>query len=84
MQAHAKVDRVSSRKLDDIISSQKHALDKSSLGYTRGSSSSAKVTKEVKFVTAKETTVDRSSSEKIKDEEKKNVADQRVINKSRN
>nr|POE66026.1 hypothetical protein CFP56_28391 [Quercus suber] len=59
VQAHAKIDRVSSKKLDDVISSQKIASDKSGLGYTEGSSSSAKVTKEVKFVTAKETTMDR-------------------------
>ncbi|XP_065616696.1 uncharacterized protein LOC136062039 [Quercus suber] len=36
VQSHAKVDRISSRKLDDVISSQKHASDKSGLGYTEG------------------------------------------------
>ncbi|XP_065636171.1 uncharacterized protein LOC136070307 [Quercus suber] len=59
-------------------------LDKSELGYAGGSSSSANVIKEVKFVKAKETTVDRSNPEKIKAEKKKNVADQRVLHKSSN
>ncbi|XP_065634652.1 uncharacterized protein LOC136069742 [Quercus suber] len=48
------------------------------------SSSSANVTKEVKFVKAKETAVDKPILEKVKTERKKNVNDQRVVNKSRN
>ncbi|XP_065629149.1 uncharacterized protein LOC136067350 [Quercus suber] len=84
VQAHAKVDRISSRKLDDVISSQKHASDKSGLGYTGGSSSSAKVTKEVKFVKTKETAVDKLTPEIVEAEKKQNVANQRVFNKSRN
>ncbi|XP_065638325.1 uncharacterized protein LOC136071215 [Quercus suber] len=62
----------------------KHASDKSRLGYTGGSSSSANVTKEVKFVKAKETVVDKPIPEKFKTERKKNVNDQWVVNKSRN
>ncbi|XP_065630944.1 uncharacterized protein LOC136068148 [Quercus suber] len=84
VQAHAKIDRVSSKKLEDVISSQKHASNKSGLGYTGRSSSSANVTKEVKFVKAKKTAVDKSSAEKVKAEKKKNMTDQRVFNKSRN
>ena len=40
VQANAKIERVSTKKLDDVISSQKHFSDKSGLGYTEGSSSS--------------------------------------------
>nr|POF22912.1 hypothetical protein CFP56_38199 [Quercus suber] len=84
IQAHAKIDRVSSRKLDEVILSQRHASDKSGLGYIGGSSSSAKVTKEVKFVKNKETAIDKSTLEIVEDEKKKNVANQRMFYKSRN
>ena len=77
VQANAKIERVSTKKLDDVISSQKHFSDESGLGYTRGSSSSAKVTKEMKFVKAREPVVAASTTETIKDEKKKNVANQR-------
>ena len=80
MQANAKVERVSTKKLDEVISSQKNFSDKSGLGYTGGSSSLVKVTKEVKFVKATEPIVDASTSEKVKDEKKRNVVDQRVLN----
>ena len=53
VQANAKIERVSTKKLDDVISSQKQFSDKSSLGYTGGSSSSGSVTKKVKFIKAK-------------------------------
>ena len=36
VQANAKIERVTTKKLDDIISSQKCFLDKSGLGYTGG------------------------------------------------
>ncbi|XP_065630937.1 uncharacterized protein LOC136068135 [Quercus suber] len=84
VQAHAKVDRVSSKKLDDVISSQKRASDKFGFGYTGGSSLSTNVTKEVKFVKTNETVVDKPTPEIVEDEKKKNVANQRVLNKSRN
>ena len=83
VQANAKIERVSTKKLDDVISSQKHFSDKSGLGYTRGSSSSANVTKEMKFVKAREPDVVTPTPEKIKDEKEKNGADQRVLNKPR-
>ena len=54
MQANAKIERVSTKKLNDVISSQKKFSDKSGFGYTRGSSSLGSVTKEVKFIKAKE------------------------------
>ena len=74
VQANAKIERVSTKKLDDVISSQKHFSDKSGLGYIGGSSSSANVNKEMKFVKAREPVVAASTPEKVKDEKKKNVA----------
>ena len=73
MQANAKIERVSTKKLDDIISSQKHFSDKSGLGYTGGSSSSSNFTKEVKFIKAKEPFEVDPTTEKPKIEEKRNV-----------
>ena len=54
VQANVKIERVSTKKLDDVISSQKHFSDKSRLGYNGGSSSLGNITKEVKFIKAKE------------------------------
>ena len=54
VQANAKIERVSTKKLNDVISFQKQFSDKSGLGYTGGSSSSGSVTKEVKFIKTKE------------------------------
>ena len=80
VQANAKIERVSTKKLDDVISSQKHFSDKSGLGYIGGSSSSTNVTKEMKFVKAREPVVVAPTPEKMKDEKKKNGADQQVLN----
>ena len=41
----------------------------------------ANVTKEIKFVKARELVVAASTPEKVKDEKKKNVANQQVLNK---
>ena len=84
VQANAKIDRVSTKKLDDVISSKTTFSDKTGLGYTKESSTSVKVTKEVKFVKAKESEGFVPTVEKAKMEEKKNMADQRVLNKPRN
>ncbi|XP_065630952.1 uncharacterized protein LOC136068152 [Quercus suber] len=85
VQVNAKVERVSTKKLDDVISSIKKFSDKSGLGYTEESSSTDKITKEVKFVQAKELVVAASTPKKVENEKKKkNVADQRVLNKPRN
>ena len=83
MQANAKIERVTTKKLDDVISSQKSFLDKSGLGYTEGSSSSGNVTKEVKFIKAKESVDVGPATEKRKIEEKRNVGNERLLN-SRN
>ena len=84
MQANAKIERVSTKKLDDVISSQKHFSDKSGLGYTEGSSSSENITKEVKFIKAKESSEVGPTAEKLKMEEKRNVENQRMLNNPRN
>ena len=82
VQAIAKIERVSTKKLNDVISSQKQFSDKSGLGYTRGSSSSGSVTKEVKFIKAKEQIEVSPTAKKPKMEEKRNVDDQRMLNNS--
>ena len=84
VQANAKIERVSTKKLNDVISSQKQFSDKSGLGYIGESSSSGNVTKEVKFVKAKEPIEVALTIEKPMIERKKNVADQRMLNKPRN
>ena len=84
MQTNTKIEKVSAKKLDDFISSQKHFSDKSGLGYTGGSSSSGNVTKEVKFIKAKEQIEVGPTAEKPKMEEKRNVDDQRMLNNSCN
>ena len=76
VQANAKIERVSMKKLDDVISSQKNFSNKSRLGYTGRSSSSENVAKDVRFVKAKEPVVVAPIPEKIRDEKKKNRADQ--------
>ena len=78
--ANAKIERVTTKKLDDVISSQKSFSDKSGLGYTGGSSSFGTVTKEVKFVKAKDPVAVDLTAEKLKMEEKKNVVNQQLLN----
>ena len=81
VQVNAKIDRVSTKKLDDVISSKKSFSDKIGLGYTRESSTGVKVTKEVKFVMAKESKGFVPTVKKANVEKKKNMANQRVLNK---
>ena len=82
MQTNTKIEKVSTKKLDDFISSQKHFSDKSGLGYTRRSSSSGSITKEVKFIKDKEQIEVSPTAEKPKMKEKRNVDDQRMLNNS--
>ena len=84
VQANAKVERVYTKKLDDILSFQKTFSNKTELGYTGGSSSAVNIFKDMKFVKAKEPIVVASTAEKENVEKKKNVTDQRVLNKPRN
>ena len=75
IQANAKVDQVSTKKLDDVISSQKSFSNKTGLGYTRECSSSIKVTKEVNFMKAKESKGVVPTVEKANVEKKKNMVE---------
>ena len=81
LQASAKVERVSSKKLDEVLAHQKLFSDKSSLGYTGESSLAVNISKEVKFVKAKEPMVAAKNVEKVKPEKKNNVTDQRFMTK---
>ena len=84
VQSNTKIERVSTKKLDDVISSQKHFLDKSELGYIGRNSSLGNVIKEVKFIKAKEQIEVGPTVEKPKMEKKRNVDGQRLLNNSRN
>ena len=53
IQANVKVERISTKKLDNVLSSQKSSHDKTGLGYTREESSSSEPKKEIRFVSAK-------------------------------
>ena len=79
VQANAKVDRVSSKKLDEVLAHQKPFFDKSGLGYTGESSSSVKMTKDMKFMKAKELMVATTNADKVNPGKKKNVTDQRFM-----
>ena len=83
VQANAKVERVSSKKLDEVLSHQKPFSDKSRLGYTGKSSSSVKVSKDMKFVNAKEPMIATTNVEKV-EPKKRNVTDQQFKTKPPN
>ena len=53
IQANVKVKRISTKKLDNVLSSQKSSHNKIGLGYTGEGSSSSEPKKEVRFVSAK-------------------------------
>jgi len=76
VKANAKVERVSSKKLDEMLAHQKPFFDRSKLGYTKESSSAANISKEMKFVKAKELMVATTNAKKVKLEKKRNVTDQ--------
>ena len=84
VQANVKIERVSTKKLDEVLSQQKSFSDRTRLGYTGEISSIMNISKEVKFVKAKEPVVVAPTMEKAKVEKKKILADQRVLNKPRN
>ena len=84
IQANAKVEQVSSKKFYEVLAHQKPFSDRSGLGYIGESSSAANISKEMKFVKAKESMVATMTVEKVKVEKKRNVTDQRVLIKSRN
>ena len=64
IQANVKVKRISTKKLDSLLSFQKSSNDKANLGYTDEGSSSSEPKKEVMFVSAKN--VEKSKVEKPK------------------
>ena len=76
IQVNAKVERVSSKKLDEVLAHQKPFSEKSRLGYTKESNSAANISKEMKFVRGKEPIVATTTVEKVKVEKKRNVTDQ--------
>ena len=78
------MEKVSTKKLDDVLSFQKTFSDKTGLGYTGESSLAVNISKEMKFVKTKELFVVAPIEEKANIEKKKNVADQQVLNKPRN
>ena len=84
IQANAKVKQVSSKKLDDVLAHQKPLSEKSGLGYTGKINSSANMSKDMKFVKAKEPMVEITIVEKVKAEKKRNVTDQRFLTKPPN
>ena len=53
IQANVKVKRISTKKLDNVLSSKKSSHDKTGLGYTGEGSLSSEPKKEVKFISAK-------------------------------
>ena len=63
---------------------KKSFSDKIELGYNKESRSVVNISKEVKFVKAKEPIIVAPTVEKAKVEKKKNVADQQVLNKPLN
>ena len=54
IQANVKVERITTKKLDSVLSSQKPFTDKTGLGYTGEGSSSGELRREMKFVLAKD------------------------------
>ena len=64
IQVNVKVEHISTKKLDSVLSSQKSSNDKTGLGYTGEGSSSSRPKKEVKFVLEKN--VEKPKVEKLK------------------
>ena len=63
IQENVKVERISTKKLDNMLSSQKPSNEKAGLGYTGEGSSSSEPKKEVRFVSAKN--IEKSKVEKL-------------------
>ena len=53
IQANVQVERITTKKLDGVLSSQKPSTDKTGLGYTSEGNSSGELGREIKFVLAK-------------------------------
>ena len=81
VQANAKVKQVSPKNLDELLSHKKSFSNRTELGYIRESSLATNISKEVKFVKAKELIVATTNAEKVKPKKKKNVTNQRFMTK---
>ena len=66
IQANVKVECVASKKLNEVLAYQKPSSNRSGLGYTKESSSSTNVSKEMKFVKAKELVITTPLVENVK------------------
>ena len=84
IQANAKVEWISSKKLGEVLANQKPFSNKRRLGYTGERSSSANVSKDMKFMKTKEPMVVITTAKKVKGEKKRNVTDQWVLIKPPN
>ena len=73
------LERVSSKKLDEMLARQKPFSDKSELGYTGERNLATNTSKEMKFVKAKEPMVATMTAKKVKLDKKRNVTDQQVL-----
>jgi len=78
------VGRVASKKLDEVLAHQKPFSNKNGLGYTRECSSSTNLSKEMKFVKAKEPVVATPIVENVNVEKKPIVIAQKVLTKPQN
>ena len=84
IQANDKMEHVASNKLDEVLAYQKPSSDRSGLEYTRESSSSANMSKEMKFVKAKKPVVTTPLVENVKVEKKTTVVIQKALTKPPN
>ena len=75
IQANVKVEHISTKKLDNVLSPQKLSRDKIGLGYTREGSSSNEPKKEVRFVSTK----NEEKLKEVKPEIETPVAVKRII-----
>ena len=74
------MERVASEKLDEVLAYQKPSSDRSGLGYTGESSLNSKVSKEMKFVKAKDASTPLIDN--VKSEKEPNVVNKMVLTKS--
>ena len=84
IQANAKEECTTSKKLDEALAHQKPFSKNSGLGYSEESCSSANVSKEMKFVKTKEPMVATPRVENVKVEKKPNGTAQKVLTKPKN
>ena len=80
VQANAKVEHVASKKLDEVLAYQKPSSDRNGLGYTGEGSSNSKMSKDMKFVKAKEASTPLVDN--VKSKKKPIVVNQMVLTKS--